>query len=166
VATATPNANSEGFQLQASLPIGATGLRPYGRFTYVLSNQGAAFEHGVGPLGYGIEGDRLSSAVFEGGLLYEPTFTTSGGMTIRPALQVGVQDNAGDQHQSVFASLSGLPNTAFVQAAPRLWGVAGVVDGSVKIEVNHSFELFGDVHGRWGDRQTDGVATIGGVIRF
>ena len=41
VASASPNADSEGFLLQASAPIGDTALRPYGRITYVFSNRGA-----------------------------------------------------------------------------------------------------------------------------
>jgi outer membrane autotransporter protein len=166
VASAHPNADSEGFLLQASTAIGDTGLRPYARFTYVLSNRGGAFENGVGPVGFQINSAKQSSAVGEVGFAFAPTFTTSSGMVVRPALQVGVQDNAGDHAQTVTGSLFGLPGTAFTQAAPRLWGVAGVVDGSLKVRVNRSFELFGDIRGRFGEHQTDGVASAGAVIHF
>ena len=166
VATSNPNADSEGFLLQASLPIGDTGLRPYARFTYVLSDRGGVLENGVGPLGYQINPNTQSAAVGEIGFLYSPTFTTGGGMQVRPALKVGVQDNAGDRGQTVTGSLFGITGTAFEQVGPRLWGVAGVVDGSLKVRVNQSLELFGDINGRFGEHQTDGVASVGGVIRF
>ena len=166
LATSSPNTDSEGFLLQGSLPIGDTGLRPYARFTYVLSNRGAVSENGVGPLGFGIDSERQSSAVGEIGLLYERTFTNPGGMSWRPAIQVGVQDNASDHGQTISGNLAGLPGTAFDQVGPRLWGVAGVVDGSLKVRINHSLELFGDISGRFGEHQTDGVASVGGVIKF
>jgi outer membrane autotransporter protein len=166
VATARPNTESEGFLLQASAPIGDTGLRPYGRFTYVLSHRGAVFEGGVGPLGYGVESNTQSAAIGEVGLLYESTFTTSGGLSVRPALQLGVQDNAGEHTQVVSANLAGLPGSAFDEVGPRLWGVAGVVDGSVKVRLNQSVELFGEARGRFGEHQTDAVATGGFVVRF
>jgi fibronectin-binding autotransporter adhesin len=166
VATSNPNTDSEGFLLQASLPIGDTGLRPYARFTYVLSDRGGVLENGVGPLGYQINPNTQSAAVGEVGILYSPTFTTGGGLEVRPALKLGVQDNAGDRGQTVTGSLFGITSTAFQQVGPRLWGVAGVVDGSLKVRVNQSLELFGDINGRFGDHQTDGVASVGGVIRF
>jgi outer membrane autotransporter protein len=166
VASASPNADSEGFLLQASAPIGDTALRPYGRITYVFSNRGGALEHGAGPLGFQINSASQSAAVGEVGLQYAPTFTTGGGIVLRPALEVGVQENGGDRGQVISGSLDGLPGSAFNEAGPRLWGVAGVVDGSLKVRVNQSFELFGDVRGRFGDHQTDGVASIGGVFRF
>jgi hypothetical protein len=166
LATASPNTDSEGFLLQGSLPIGDTGLRPYARFTYVLSNRGAVFEHGVGPLGFGIVSNQQSSAVGEVGMLYERTFTSAGGMSFRPAIQLGVQDNASDHGQIISGSLAGLPGTAFDQVGPRLWGVAGVVDGSLKVRVNRSFELFGDVNARFGEHQSDVVASGGAVFRF
>ncbi|HEX3406638.1 MAG TPA: autotransporter outer membrane beta-barrel domain-containing protein, partial [Caulobacteraceae bacterium] len=166
LATASPNTDSEGFLLQGSLPIGDTGLRPYARFTYVLSNRGAVSENGVGPLGFGIESDKQSAAVGEIGVLYERTFATSSGMAFRPAIQLGVQDNASDHGQTIAGSLAGLPGTAFDQVGPRLWGVAGVVDGSLKVQVNKRFELFGDVNGRFGEHQTDVVASGGAVLRF
>jgi autotransporter-associated beta strand protein len=166
VATAGPNTNSEGFLLQASVPIGDTGLRPYARFTYVASSRGAVFEQGVGPLGFTIDSANQNSAVGEVGLLYEPTFTTAGGVVLRPALQAGVQDNAGDRNQNVSGTLAGLPGTAFNQAAPRLWGVAGVVDASLKVRLNQNLELFGDVRGRFGEHQSDGLASVGAVFRF
>jgi outer membrane autotransporter protein len=166
VATARPNTDSEGFLLQASTEIGDTGLRPYGRFTYALSHRGGVLEGGVGPLGFDVASQRQSAAVGEVGVLYAPVFTTSGGMTLRPSVRVGVQDNAGDHSQTVDASVFGISGTAFSQAAPRLWGVAGVVDGSLKVRINQSVELFGDVTGRFGDHQTDAAASVGGVIRF
>jgi autotransporter-associated beta strand protein len=166
VASASPNADSEGFLLQASAPIGDTALRPYGRITYVFSNRGGALEQGAGPLGFQINSASQSAAVGEVGLQYAPTFTTRGGIVLRPALEVGVQENGGDRGQVISGSLDGLPGSAFNEAGPRLWGVAGVVDGSLKVRVNQSFELFGDVRGRFGDHQTDGVASIGGVFRF
>jgi outer membrane autotransporter protein len=166
VATSNPNADSEGFLLQASLPIGDTGLRPYARFTYVLSDRGGVLENGVGPLGFQINPNTQSAAVGEVGILYSPTFTMGGGMEVRPALKLGVQDNAGDHGQTVTGSLFGITSTAFEQVGPRLWGVAGVVDGSLKVRVNQSLELFGDINGRFGEHQTDGVASVGGVIRF
>ena len=166
VATARPNADSEGFLLQASTAIGDTGLRPYARFTYILSHRGASVEGGVGPLGFAIESQKESAAVGEIGVLYDPVFTTGGGMVVRPSLRLGVQDNAGDHGQTVDGSLFDLSGSAFSQAAPRLWGVAGVVDGSVKLRINQSFELFGDVTGRFGAHQTDAVASGGAVIHF
>ncbi len=166
VASASPNADSEGFLLQASAPIGDTALRPYGRITYVFSNRGGALEQGAGPLGFQINSASQSAAVGEVGLQYAPTFTTGGGIVLRPALEVGVQENGGDRGQVISGSLAGLTGSAFNEAGPRLWGVAGVVDGSLKVRVNQSFELFGDVRGRFGDHQTDGVASIGGVFRF
>ena len=166
VASASPNADSEGFLLQASAPIGDTALRPYGRITYVFSNRGGALEQGAGPLGFQINSASQSAAVGEVGLQYAPTFTTGGGIVLRPALEVGVQENGGDRGQVISGSLDGLTGSAFNEAGPRLWGVAGVVDGSLKVRVNQSFELFGDVRGRFGDHQTDGVASIGGVFRF
>ncbi len=166
LATSRPNADSEGVLLQASAPIGDSGLRPYARVTYVLSKRGDAFEGGAGPLGFAINSVTQSAAVGEVGLLYAPTFTTGGGMVVRPALELGVQENGGDRGQLVTGSLAGVTGSAFDVAGPRLWGVAGVVDGSLKVRVNQSFELFGDVRGRFGDHQTDGVASIGGVFRF
>jgi outer membrane autotransporter protein len=166
VATAGPDADSGGFLLEASVPIGDTGVRPYARFTYVISTRNAAFEQGVGPLGYTIDTANQNSAIGEVGLRYEPTFTTSSGVVVRPSLQAGVQDNAGDRGQFVSGSLAGLAGTAFDQAGPRLWGVAGVVDAALKVKLNHNFELFGDVRGRFGDHQTDGLASVGAVFRF
>ncbi|HEY1752186.1 MAG TPA: autotransporter domain-containing protein, partial [Caulobacteraceae bacterium] len=166
VASDRPTADSGGFLVQASIPLGDTGLRPYARFTYVTSTRNAAVEHGVGPLGFTIDSENQRSAVGEVGLLFEPTFTTSSGAVVRPSLAAAVQDNAGDRGQSVTGSLAGLAGTAFEQAAPRLWGVAGVLDASVKVSVSHNFELFGDVRGRFGNHQTDGLASVGGVFRF
>jgi hypothetical protein len=100
------------------------------------------------------------------GLAYAPTFTTSGGMVLRPALEVGVQENGGDRGQVISGSLAGVTGSAFELTGPRLWGVAGVVDGALKVRVNQSLELFGDVRGRFGQHQTDGVASVGGVFRF
>ena len=166
VATAVPNAKSEGFLLQASAPIGAAGLRPYARFTYAHLSRDAATEQGVGQLGFLIASAGQNAAVGEAGLLYEATFATSGGVALRPAIQLGVQDNFGDRHQTISGSLAGLPGTTFDEIGPRLWGVAAVVDGSLKVRVSQGVELFGDLRGRFGDHKTDGVVSAGGVFRF
>lgn len=165
-ANAAPNAPSAGFLLQASAPIGDSGLRPYARFTYVHSSRDAATELGVGPLDFQIDSAGQTAAIGEVGLRYEGVFKTTSGAALRPAIQLGVQDNFGDRHQTVSGALAGLSDTAFDQAGPRLWGVAAVVDGSLKVQVSKSLELFGDLRGRFADRQTDGVASAGGVIRF
>jgi outer membrane autotransporter protein len=166
VATDAPSVDSGGFLVQASVPLGDSGLRPYARFTYVTSTQNGVQEHGVGPLGFTIDSANQNSAVGEVGLLWEPVFNTSGGVVVRPALRAGVQDNAGDRGQVISGSLAGLTGTAFDQDGARLWGVAGVVDASLKIRLNQSLELFGDVRGRFGDHQTDSLASVGGVFRF
>jgi outer membrane autotransporter protein len=166
VASSHPDTDSEGFLLQASLPIGETGLRPYARFTYVLSNRGGVLENGVGPLGFQIDSARHSAAVGELGIRYEAVFGTPGGMQVRPSLRVGVQGNASDRDQVVTGSLFGLPGSAFAQTAPRFWHLAGVADGAVKVRINQSLELFGDVQGRFTGNQTDAIASVGGVIRF
>ena len=165
-ATSSPNTDSEGFLLQASVPIGDAGLRPYARITYVHSSRDGAIENGFAPLGFAINSATQDSAIGEVGLLYAPTFTATNGAIVRPSLEVGVQDNAGPHAQTVFGSLAGVSGSAFGQVGPRLWGVAGVVDGSLKVRVNRSLELFGDLSGRFSDHQADGVASVGGVIRF
>ena len=166
VATASPNANTEGFLLQASAPIGETGLRPFARFTYAYSSRGAALEQGVGPLGFAIDSLNQNAGVAEVGMIYAPTVTTSSGTVLQPAILLGAQDNTGEHSQTVSGSLAGVPASGFQQIAPHLWGAASVVEGSLKVRVNQSFELFGDVRGRFGEHQTDGVASVGGVIRF
>ncbi|HVN00876.1 MAG TPA: autotransporter-associated beta strand repeat-containing protein [Caulobacteraceae bacterium] len=166
VAVSGASASSEGFLLQASAPIRDTGLRPYARFTYVFSDRGAAFEQGAGQFGFAINSASKSAPTGEVGLLYEATVATSSGVVLRPAVQLGVQDTFGSRGQTVTGSLVGLTGSAFEQVAPRLWGVAGVFDGSLKVRVNQSFELFGDLSGRVGDHQTDAVASVGGVLRF
>ncbi len=165
VANAHPDVNSGGFLLQASTPIGAPDLRAYARFTFVTSDRQGVTEQGVGPLGFQIGSATHNSAIGEVGLQYAPTIT-SGGVVLRPTIQLGVQGNAGDHDQVVSGSLDGLPGTAFTQAAPHFAQVAGVVDAGLKVQVNPRFELFGDVRGRFASGETDVLGSLGGVLRF
>ena len=166
VGTSSPNADSEGFLLQVSAPIGDTALRPYGRLTYVSSSQSSIVEQGVAPVGFAINSFTRNATVGEIGITYAPTWTATNGTVMRPALDLGVQDDFGTRGQSVSGNLDGLSGSQFQEAGPRLLGVAGVIDGSLNIRVSRCLELYGDVSGRFGAHQTDGIASVGGVIRF
>ena len=85
-----------------------------------------------------------------------------------PALDLGVQDDFGTRGQSVSGNLDGLSGSQFQEAGPPTAGRGGRASStrSLKIRVSRCLELYGDVSGRFGAHQTDGIASVGGVIRF
>jgi uncharacterized protein with beta-barrel porin domain len=91
----------------------------------------------------------------------------AGGLEMRPALQIGYQHVIGDRSREVDGSLwSGGQSTAFSVQTARAPADAAVLDGSIKVIVDKSFEVWGGVRGRFGDDLTEGSASLGGVFRF
>jgi outer membrane autotransporter protein len=165
-ASSSPDGDSEGFLAQASAPLGQSGLRPYLRFAYARFSRGAATEAGVGVFGYDVLAGSAVSSLGEAGLIYAPAGVQVGGHPLLPSLRVGVQEDFSGRFIPVSASLAGVAGTDFTVDYARPGRTTGVVDASVKAGLTSNFQLTGEVRGRFGSGQSEGVAAVGGVLRF
>jgi autotransporter-associated beta strand protein len=164
--TSSPGGNTEGFLVQASVPLARGDLRPYARVTYADFGRGAVQESGLSGWGYTVASAQTTSILGEVGLLLGHSFAGEGGREIRPALQIGVQQELGDRSRDVSASATGLSGSGFALSSAAAPGVAGVVDASLKVVLSRRFELTTDLRGRFSGAATDASASLGGVFRF
>jgi fibronectin-binding autotransporter adhesin len=165
-ATSSPDGDSEGFLIQASAPIGQSGVRPYLRFAYARFSRNAVTEAGVGSLGYEVLAGAAVSSLGEAGFIYAPASVQLGGHPLAPVLRVGVQEDFSGRFIPVSASLAGVAGTDFTVDYAKPGRTAGVADASVKVGLTQTFQLTGEIRGRFGANQSEGVASVGGVLRF
>jgi outer membrane autotransporter protein len=165
-AKSSPGGNSEGFLLQASAPIGDGDLRPYARVAYARFDRAGANETGVGGLGFAVSSATDATTLAEAGVMFAHSYDGGNGRAVRPALQLGFQGAYGDRAPEVSAGLSGIQSGGIAAASARVPQGAGVADASLELELSRSFELTGEVRGRFSENQTDVAASLGGRLRF
>jgi outer membrane autotransporter protein len=163
--SSSPGGGTGGFLVQASTPVGGD-FRPYVRFTYASFNRDAVTETGAGSLGFALPLASSRTALAEAGLLWAHNWVFPGGVELRPALQLGVQNDLADQHRDVTGSLEGIAGTGFTVSSVHLPPTAGVADASLKVRVSSRFELTADLRDRFSSGQADASASLGGVVRF
>jgi fibronectin-binding autotransporter adhesin len=164
-AKSNPDGNAYGFLVQASAPVG-NDLRPYVRLTYTQFDRSDVTESGVGALDYVVGSGSTNSAVAEAGVMWSHSYAAWNGTVLRPALQIGGQDQFGDLSRNVGGGLQGVAGPGFDVASARVQPGAGVVDASLKTVVSKRFELTADLRGRFSNGQSDASASVGGVFRF
>jgi autotransporter-associated beta strand protein len=160
-----PNGGTKGFLVQASVPIGAD-FRPYARFTYANFDRDAVTETGLTGAGYALPLASSRTALAEAGLQWSHSWAVPGGIELRPALEMGVQNDLADQNRDVSGSLEGIADTGFTVSSVHLPPTAGVADASLKVKVSRRFELTADLRDRFSANQTDASASLGGLFRF
>ena len=165
-ASSNPDGDSEGFLVQASTPLGTSGLRPYLRFTYAHFGRNAASETGVGMLGFDVAGGGAEAAVGEAGFIFDPASVSLGSARVFPTLRLGIQQDFASRPIPIAASLSGVAGTSFTTAYDKPGRTTGVADFALKARLNQSFDLTGDIRSRFGGGQSEAAATFGGAILF
>ncbi|HEY2049172.1 MAG TPA: autotransporter-associated beta strand repeat-containing protein [Caulobacteraceae bacterium] len=160
-----PNGGTKGFLVQASVPIGAD-FRPYARFTYANFDRDAVTETGLTGAGYALPLASSRTALAEAGLQWSHSWAVPGGIELRPALEMGVQNDLADQNRDVSGTLEGIADTGFTVSSVHLPPTAGVADASLKVKVSRRFELTADLRDRFSANQTDASASLGGLFRF
>ncbi|HEY5410010.1 MAG TPA: autotransporter domain-containing protein, partial [Caulobacteraceae bacterium] len=165
-AGSNPDGDSEGFLVQASTPLGASGLRPYVRFTYAHFGRDASSEDGVGVLGFDVQGASAEAAVGEAGLIYDPASVDLGHARVFPTLRLGIQQDFSSRAIPISATLGGLAGTQFTTSYVKAGRTTGVADAAIKARLTPSFDLTADVRGRLGSGQSEAAGSIGGVIHF
>ena len=165
-ADSSPDGDTEGLLVQASTPLGTSGLRPYVRFTYAHFGRDATTETGVGMLGFQVDAGGADAAVGEAGLIYQPTSAQMGSARVFPTLRLGIQQDFSGRSIPISASLAGVAGTDFTTAYVKPGRTTGVADAAIKAQLTSSFDLTADVRGRAGGGQSEGAASIGGVIHF
>ncbi|HSZ50613.1 MAG TPA: autotransporter-associated beta strand repeat-containing protein, partial [Caulobacteraceae bacterium] len=163
--TSNPNGGTKGFLVQASLPVGAD-FRPYARFTYANFDRDGVTETGLTGAGYALPLASSRTALAEAGLQWAHSWAVPGGIELRPALEMGVQNDLADQNRDVSGTLEGIADTGFTVSSVRLPPTAGVADASLKVKVSRRFELTADLRDRFSANQTDASASFGGLFRF
>ena len=166
VATSSPGGDTAGFLVQVSAPMAGGDIRPYVRVAYAEFTRDSTTESGVGPLGFAVSSSSTTSALAEAGVLLAHAWVGENGRELRPALQLGVQNNLGDLSPTVEGGLEGVAGSSFMESSVRVPQVAAAADASLKVKLNQRFELTGDLRGRFGDAQSDASASLGGVFRF
>jgi autotransporter-associated beta strand protein len=165
-AAAHPNGDGGGALVQASVPVGTSGWRPYVRFSYADFNRDATTESGVGPLGFAVGSASTASSRGEVGVLYSQVTTNASGALIEPSLRLGVQQEFSAVTRTVQASLQGLANTAFTEGAVNPERAAGVIDARLNVQVSGRFELLGAAGARFSGNQTEASISLGGAFHF
>jgi autotransporter-associated beta strand protein len=165
VLNSNPNGGTKGFLVQASVPVGAD-FRPYARFTYANFDRDGVTETGVSGQGYALPLQSSRTALAEAGLQWSHSWVAPGGIELRPALEMGVQNDLADQNRDVIGSLAGVADTGFTVSSVRLPPTAGVADASLKVKVSSRFELTADLRDRFSANQTDASASLGGLFHF
>jgi autotransporter-associated beta strand protein len=165
VLNSNPNGGTKGFLVQASAPIGSD-FRPYARFTYANFDRDGVTETGVNGAGFILPLASSRTALAEAGLQWAHSWVAPGGIELRPALEMGVQNDLADQNRDVIGSLEGIANTGFTVSSVHLPPTAGVADASLKVRVTNRFELTADLRDRFNSGQTDASASFGGLFRF
>ena len=166
VASSNPDGGSEGFLVQASTPLGTSGLRPYLRFTYAHFGRDATSETGVGMLGFDVASGGAEAAVGEAGFIFDPASVSLGSARVFPTLRLGIQQDFASRSIPIAASLSGLAGTSFTTAYDKPGRTTGVADFALKARLNQSFDLTGGIRSRFGGGQSEAAATFGGAIHF
>ena len=138
VLNSNPNGGTKGFLVQASVPIGAD-FRPYARFTYANFDRDAVTEAGLSGAGYALPLASSRTALAEAGLQWSHSWLASGGVELRPTLEMGVQNDLADQNRDVIGSLEGIADTGFTVSSVHLPPTAGVADASLKVRVSRHF---------------------------
>ncbi|HEX4741351.1 MAG TPA: autotransporter-associated beta strand repeat-containing protein, partial [Caulobacteraceae bacterium] len=163
--SSNPNGGTKGFLVQASVPIGAD-FRPYARFTYANFDRDGVTETGLSGAGYALPLQSYRTALAEAGLQWSHSWVAPGGIELRPALEMGVQNDLADQNRDVIGSLEGIAGTGFSVSSVHLPPTAGVADASLKVKVTGRFELTADLRDRFSSNQTDASASLGGLFHF
>ena len=163
--TSSPNGGTKGFLVQASAPVGG-GFRPYARFTYANFDRDGVTETGLNGAGYVLPLASSRTALAEAGLQWSHNWLAPGGVELRPALEMGVQNDLADQNRDVIGSLEGIAGTGFTVSSVHLPPTAGVADASLKVRVTNRFELTADLRDRFSANQTDASASLGGLFHF
>jgi autotransporter-associated beta strand protein len=167
-AKSSPNADTEGLLVQASTAfLDHDSIRPYLRAAYAETSRSASTETGVGNVGFAINSATNNSGYAEVGLLLTRNFTGTE-REARPSFQIGYQETIGDRSHNVQGSLVGVSGVGADFAVDSIRAPAGamVLDGSLKVELDRRFEVWGGVRGRFGNGLTEGSASFGGVFRF
>jgi len=165
-ANANPDGATAGFLFQVSTPLAGGDVRPYARITYASFNRDGVQEGGADGFGYRVASAEATSALGEFGVLLSHDYAGQNGMSLRPALQLGVQDDVAGRARDIQASLAGLAGSGFSVTSAEAPQVAGLVDASLKATLGSRFELTGDLRGRFSNSTTEASATLGGVFRF
>jgi outer membrane autotransporter protein len=165
-AESNPNGDSEGFLVQASTPLGSSGFRPYVRFIHAHFGRDATTETGVGMLGFQVDGGGADASLGEAGMIYQPTSVPLGSARVFPTLRLGIQQDFAGRSIPIRASLAGVSGSDFTSAYVKPGRTTGVADAGIKAQLTSSFDLTGDIRGRFGSGQSEGAATLGGVIHF
>jgi outer membrane autotransporter protein len=160
-----PDGGTKGFLVQASVPIGAD-FRPYARFTYANFDRDGVTETGASSVGYALPLQSSRTALAEAGLQWAHSWVVPGGIELRPALEMGVQNDLADQNRDVVGTLEGIADTGFTVSSVHLPPTAGVADASLKVKVTNRFELTADLRDRFSANQTDASASLGGLFHF
>src|SRR5215469_1194169 len=160
----SPAGNSEGVLLQASAPVHNGDLRPYLRVTYAQFERSAVTESGT--FGFAVNSATNRLTVAEAGVQLLHSYVSASGLEIVPALQLGLQQAVGDRSRDIQASLSGAPGPAITVSSVTTPQTAGLVDGSLTIRLNQRVYLYTHLRGHFGDGQSDGAASLGGMYRF
>jgi autotransporter-associated beta strand protein len=162
----SPNGDTEGFLVQASAPIGQSGLSPYLRLSYARFNLDSLAEAGAaGSQGYTIGSGSSESTLGEVGFIYAHSYGEAG-RQVEPALRVGLQREFSAGSQTLDGGLVGVRGAGFNVDFAEPDETAAVVDGSVKAQLTTRFGLSADLRGRFGTHESEGAVTVGGAYRF
>ncbi len=83
-----------------------------------------------------------------------------------PTLRIGVQQDFSSRGIPISGDLGGLAGTDFTTSYLKPGRTTGVADAAIKARVTQSFDLTGDIRGRFGGGQSEAAASVGGVIHF
>jgi uncharacterized protein with beta-barrel porin domain len=164
-ARAAPNGHGAGAALQVSYDLLGGDIAPYAGIRYFNYSRQGATETNVGPLGFAIQSNTLTSVRADIGVRLQHSYQV-GAVKLTPQVWLGLEQEFGSTRNATNGSLANALGTSFSVSPKAIDRTMATAEIRLGAALSDSLQVYVDLNGRAGNAARQGTAVLGGQLRF